>query len=98
MFVWLPVFRGADTRDRSWVVIGYGVSRGARPKPSAGAVPKGIQQRRSTMLTRTRMSIVAVAGSAAMALGLIGAGPASAQPVVTGGLVNVTLVDVADVN
>jgi hypothetical protein len=50
------------------------------------------------MLTRTRLSIAAVAGSAAMALGLIGAGPASAQPVITGGLVNVTLVDVADVN
>jgi hypothetical protein len=49
-------------------------------------------------MTRTKARLAALVASGALAAGLAIPGAASAQPVITGGLVNVTLSDVVDVN
>ena len=48
-------------------------------------------------IRRAKLCVAGLLTTGALVAG-VGAGPASAQPVVTGGLVNVTLVDVVDVN
>jgi hypothetical protein len=51
----------------------------------------------SNLIHSRKSRVSAVLATAAVSLGLV-AGPAQAAPVITGGLVNVTLVDVVDIN